>query len=218
MYPVADAVGFAQVFVETAFSGEPRHARRLQMIAEYERTGELPPEPAGELAAGALTGPVPLAVPPLLGPPRVPVLRAFGFRGVPVAASCCPAALQWLSGCSARRAAAAARLARRRVGLGRAGRPTWLRRARCLFQVAAAACGAGGEGTGRDGSGRGGRGRADGRSFAACSAAASCSGRGRDTSRARMAASSVIFIPGIGILHRYPFPPDPCLSPAAPTR
>jgi ribose 5-phosphate isomerase B len=46
MYPVADAVGFARVFVETAFSGEPRHARRLQMIAEYERTGELPPDPA----------------------------------------------------------------------------------------------------------------------------------------------------------------------------
>ena len=45
MYPIPDAVGFAQVFVETAFSGEPRHARRLQMIAEYEKTGELPPEP-----------------------------------------------------------------------------------------------------------------------------------------------------------------------------
>jgi ribose 5-phosphate isomerase B len=45
MYPIADAVGFAQVFVETTFSGEPRHARRLEMIAEYEKTGELPPEP-----------------------------------------------------------------------------------------------------------------------------------------------------------------------------
>jgi ribose 5-phosphate isomerase B len=46
MYPVADAVGFARVFVETPFSGEPRHARRLEMIAEYEKTGELPPLPA----------------------------------------------------------------------------------------------------------------------------------------------------------------------------
>ena len=45
MYPIPDAVGFAQVFVETAFSGEPRHARRLQMIADYEATGKLPPEP-----------------------------------------------------------------------------------------------------------------------------------------------------------------------------
>jgi ribose 5-phosphate isomerase B len=47
MYPVADAVGFARVFVETPFSGEPRHARRLEMVAEYEKTGELPPLPAG---------------------------------------------------------------------------------------------------------------------------------------------------------------------------
>ena len=45
MYPVPDAVGFAQVFVETAFSGEARHARRLQMIADYEKSGELPPLP-----------------------------------------------------------------------------------------------------------------------------------------------------------------------------
>jgi ribose 5-phosphate isomerase B len=45
-YPVADAVGFAKVFVATPFSGEPRHARRLAMIAEYEKTGELPPLPS----------------------------------------------------------------------------------------------------------------------------------------------------------------------------
>ena len=45
MHPVEDAVGFAQVFLETAFSGEARHARRLEMIADYERTGELPPVP-----------------------------------------------------------------------------------------------------------------------------------------------------------------------------
>ena len=45
-YPVEDAVGFAKVFVETAFSGEARHKRRLEMIAEYESTGELPPDPA----------------------------------------------------------------------------------------------------------------------------------------------------------------------------
>jgi ribose 5-phosphate isomerase B len=44
-YSIEDAVGFAKVFVETAFSGEPRHARRLEMIAEYEQTGKLPAEP-----------------------------------------------------------------------------------------------------------------------------------------------------------------------------
>jgi ribose 5-phosphate isomerase B len=45
MYSLDDAVGFAQAFVATPFSGEPRHARRLAMIADYEKTGELPPLP-----------------------------------------------------------------------------------------------------------------------------------------------------------------------------
>src|SRR6266852_1469622 len=47
MYPLQDAIGFAQTFLETAFSGEQRHARRLQMIADYEKSGEFPPEPGG---------------------------------------------------------------------------------------------------------------------------------------------------------------------------
>ena len=45
MYPVADAVGFTRVFVETPFSGDPRHVRRLAMITEYEKTGALPALP-----------------------------------------------------------------------------------------------------------------------------------------------------------------------------
>jgi ribose 5-phosphate isomerase B len=44
-YSIDEAVGFAQVFVGTAFSQEPRHARRLAMIAAYEESGELPVEP-----------------------------------------------------------------------------------------------------------------------------------------------------------------------------
>jgi ribose 5-phosphate isomerase B len=44
-YSIDDALGFAKVFVETAFSGEPRHVRRLGMIAAYEQSGELPAEP-----------------------------------------------------------------------------------------------------------------------------------------------------------------------------
>jgi ribose 5-phosphate isomerase B len=45
MYSIEDAVSFAKVFVATPFSGEARHARRLDMIADYEKTGELPPLP-----------------------------------------------------------------------------------------------------------------------------------------------------------------------------
>ena len=46
MYPADEAVGFAQVFIATPFSGESRHARRLAMIADYEKTADLPPMPA----------------------------------------------------------------------------------------------------------------------------------------------------------------------------
>jgi ribose 5-phosphate isomerase B len=46
MYDIDAAIGFAKVFVGSAFSGEPRHARRLAMVADYEMTGELPPLPA----------------------------------------------------------------------------------------------------------------------------------------------------------------------------
>src|SRR6266702_881613 len=45
MHPVADAVRFAEVFLATAFSGDPRHARRIAMITHYEQTGALPPRP-----------------------------------------------------------------------------------------------------------------------------------------------------------------------------
>jgi ribose 5-phosphate isomerase B len=45
MYSLPDAVGFARIFVDTPFSEEPRHARRIAMLADYEKTGELPPLP-----------------------------------------------------------------------------------------------------------------------------------------------------------------------------
>ncbi|HEY2596091.1 MAG TPA: ribose-5-phosphate isomerase [Chloroflexota bacterium] len=48
MYSSTDAMGFAKTFLETAFSQEPRHARRLAMIADFEKSGELPPLPGGD--------------------------------------------------------------------------------------------------------------------------------------------------------------------------
>jgi ribose 5-phosphate isomerase B len=46
MYSADEAIGFTQIFVSTPFSGEPRHSRRLAMIADYEKSGDLPPLPA----------------------------------------------------------------------------------------------------------------------------------------------------------------------------
>jgi ribose 5-phosphate isomerase B len=42
MYPEADAVRFAEIFLATDFTGEERHVRRLAMLDDYERTGQVP--------------------------------------------------------------------------------------------------------------------------------------------------------------------------------
>lgn len=38
----ADALAIVDAFVATPFSGDERHARRIAMLADYERTGEVP--------------------------------------------------------------------------------------------------------------------------------------------------------------------------------
>jgi ribose 5-phosphate isomerase B len=45
MHPAQDAIEFTRVFLETPFSAESRHRRRIGMISAYEQTGELPPLP-----------------------------------------------------------------------------------------------------------------------------------------------------------------------------
>jgi ribose 5-phosphate isomerase B len=53
-----EAARLVEVFLDTPFSGDPRHGRRIAMIERYESTGELPPLPegTGPEAGGALPG------------------------------------------------------------------------------------------------------------------------------------------------------------------
>ncbi len=45
MYAEADALRYAEIFLSTPFSGEERHVRRLQQLAGYERSAQLPAVP-----------------------------------------------------------------------------------------------------------------------------------------------------------------------------
>lgn len=45
MYDEATALRLAEVFLDTPFSGDPRHLRRIEQLAGYEASGEPPPLP-----------------------------------------------------------------------------------------------------------------------------------------------------------------------------
>ncbi|MFP5220413.1 MAG: ribose-5-phosphate isomerase [Actinomycetes bacterium] len=47
MHPAEEALSFVEAFLSTPYSGEERHDRRIAMLADYERTGVLPPLPPG---------------------------------------------------------------------------------------------------------------------------------------------------------------------------
>jgi ribose 5-phosphate isomerase B len=46
MHPREDALRFVELFLGTPFSDDPRHERRIAMLADYETSGELPPLPS----------------------------------------------------------------------------------------------------------------------------------------------------------------------------
>lgn len=46
MHSTEDATAIVETFLTTAFSGEARHARRIALLTEYERTGKPPALPA----------------------------------------------------------------------------------------------------------------------------------------------------------------------------
>ncbi|MQY06338.1 ribose-5-phosphate isomerase [Actinomadura macrotermitis] len=44
-YDTETATRYVELFLNTAYSKEPRHTRRIRMLSAYEQTGELPPLP-----------------------------------------------------------------------------------------------------------------------------------------------------------------------------
>jgi len=45
MHTLEEATAIADTFVDTPFSDDPRHVRRIEMLTDYAATGDLPPLP-----------------------------------------------------------------------------------------------------------------------------------------------------------------------------